>query len=158
MRAEIEAFVIKILEELVYKGSGAIFKQLMSMLTRIKEKKELTFLVTYFKQLYVNRDKIPRASQILFSLCEEDVNFYNEIVKEILTAKLEINSSYINLLLNTVITLPEKYMITKQQVDKYGFIDLEKEEKEGALQKLCNAEIYMPSSRKLNDFVGDKIK
>lgn len=47
VKAEVEKFVIRIVTEMIYKGSGAIFKQLMSLMSRMKQKKALTFLVSY---------------------------------------------------------------------------------------------------------------
>ena len=52
---------------------------------------------------------------------------YSQTAKLILSERMEINNAYINTLLNTAITLPEKYMLTKAQIDKYGIIDLPKE-------------------------------
>ena len=83
---------------------------------------------------------------------------YQKLSKEILTNKLEINNSYINTLLNTVITLPEKIMLTEEQIKIYGIIDLEKELQQKNLQKLYNFNIYLPSNAELNDFLVETIK
>ena len=77
-----------------------------------------------------------RASQLLFTLCEDDFQIYSQTAKKILAERMEINNAFINTLLNTVITLPEKYMLTRHQITKYGIIDLEKENAAQNLQQL----------------------
>lgn len=87
---------------------------------------------------------------MLFTLCEDDFEVYSQTVKLILSERMEINNAYINTLLNTVITLPEKYMLTSAQIQKYGIIDLEKEKTAQHLQQLYHHEIYLPSNREID--------
>ena len=65
----------------------------------------------------------------------------------ILNNKIEMNHTYITTLINSVVTLPEKYMLTDHIVDKYGIVDLKKEEEEHRVQKLYHQNIYVSSTR-----------
>ena len=76
-KAEVEKFVLRIVTEMIYKGSGAIFKQLMSLMSRMKQKKALTFLVNFLYSLMKNREKVSRVCQLLFTLCEDSYKTYN---------------------------------------------------------------------------------
>lgn len=61
------------------------------------------------------------------------------------------------MLINSIITLPEKYLLTKKAVDRYGFIDTEAEIAKGALQ-VYKPHIFMLSTKKFNDFLLKKLR
>jgi hypothetical protein len=42
----------------------------------------------------------------------------------ILIEKIEVNHNYITTLINSVVTLPEKYLLTDYIIDKYSIVDL----------------------------------
>ena len=69
---------------MIYKGSGSIFKQLMMVLSHCKEKKALTFIQAFLENLINNKEKVSRASQLLFTLCEDDFQVYSQTAKQIL--------------------------------------------------------------------------
>ena len=55
LKDEVEKFVLKIVSEMIYKGSGAIFKSLMALISRLKHKNSLKFLAVYFEGLIKSR-------------------------------------------------------------------------------------------------------
>jgi hypothetical protein len=158
LREEVRRFVLRVVTEMIYKGSGSIFKQLMMMLSRVKERSSLEFLAKYFRSLIESGEKVSRACQLLFTLCEDDYALYRGTAQRVLTSRLEINNNYINTLLNTVITLPEKYMLTRAQIERFGVIDLAQETQAHRLQQLYYMEIYLPSTRELNEFLVGTIE
>lgn len=143
---------------MLYKGSGAIFKQLLMALARCKYPQSLAFITKYFRKLINNKEKVSRVSLMLFTLCEDDLTLYQQTTKFALTERIEINHSYINTLLNSVVTLPEKYMFTKEIAEKFKIVDLEKEVSLGNMQKLNNHQIYLPSTNDFNKFLVNTIE
>ena len=141
---------------MIYKGSGSIFKQLMMLLSRCKHRKALSFIYKMLHGLIDGKEKVARACQLLFTMSEDDFKLYDQTVRQVLSNRLEINNNFINTLLNTVITLPEKYMLTKHQIDTFGLIDFEGQK--GQLQKLYHLDIYLPSTKDLNGFLVETIK
>ena len=85
LRREIQNFVLKFITEIIYKGSGSIFKQLMVLVSHCKEKKALTFIQSFLENLINNKEKVSRASQLLFTLCEDDFKVYSSTAKKILS-------------------------------------------------------------------------
>lgn len=138
---------------MLYKGSGSIFKQLMLLLSKVKNPDQLTFISSYFRKLIQNKEKVSRASQLLFNICEDNYKVYVETTEFVLKERIEINHNYITNLLNSVITLPEKYMLTSNNIQQYGIIDLEAELAQNNLQRLNGLPIYITSTREFNLFL-----
>lgn len=83
---------------------------------------------------------------------------YTGTAEFILRERVEINHSYVNTLLNSIITLPEKYMLTQAQVDAFCIVDLQRELQDGRLQKLDGQDIYLPSTEDFNRLLVSQLK
>lgn len=70
IREDVENFLLKIVSEIIYKGSGVLYKKLIVIFSKIIDIKSLEFLTTYFVGLMRNKEKIPRITQLLFIIYE----------------------------------------------------------------------------------------
>jgi len=77
--------------------------------------------------LIQKKEKVSRASQLLLSLSEENYTKYTETAEFILSEKVEISHSFINTIIGSIISLPEKYMITAEQAQLFGILDVARE-------------------------------
>jgi hypothetical protein len=68
----VEAFILKIITEIIYKGSGVLYKKLVIIFSKIIDIEPLNFLITYFENLVKNKEKLPRITQLLFTIFEEN--------------------------------------------------------------------------------------
>lgn len=60
------------------------------------------------------KEKLARVTQLLFAILEDSYEQFEKTTRYILEERLDINNNYINVLINTIISLPEKYIITRQ--------------------------------------------
>jgi hypothetical protein len=123
VRAEVEKFLLKIVGEVIFKGSAVLFKKLSIILAKNEDKKLIGFVVGYLEGLLRKGEKVSRASQLLFILQEDDYEKLSAVAASVLELQGELNHSFVHLLINSIITLPEKYLLTQAAIDRYAFID-----------------------------------
>lgn len=67
-----EKFLLKVITEIIYKGSGVLYKKLLIVFTKIIDIKSLDFIISYFESLVKNQEKLPRITQLLFTIYEDN--------------------------------------------------------------------------------------
>ena len=73
-----------------------------------------------------------------------------------LKERLEINSGYLATIVSSAIALPERYVVTRRIIEKYGLIDPKVEIAEGRAQ-LYKDDIYLLSTKRFNELLASKL-
>lgn len=68
IKDDVEKFLLKIISEIIYKGSGVLYKKLIVIFSKIIELSSLDFLLTFFDNLVKSHEKLPRVTQLLFTI------------------------------------------------------------------------------------------
>lgn len=144
LKKKAHQFIISVTEQILYRGSAGVFKKLLLVLAKVENKKSLQFLIDYCVELKERREKVARVSQMLFELWEDDFDTCTQLLEWILKERLELQNSYVQLLSASLITLPEKYLISEEANHKYRVIDVEKERQAGKIQTYMET-VHMPS-------------
>jgi hypothetical protein len=157
IKEDVEKFLLKIISEIIYKGSGVLYKKLLIIFSKVVEIDSLKFIISYFDNLIKSKEKLPRVTQLLFTIYEDNYEKFYEITQFILNEKLEINNNYINILINTIIALPEKFIISEKMIEKFGIMDADKEISEKRVQKY-KKDLYLLSTNGFNMLLIQKLK
>lgn len=64
--------MLKVVTEVLYKGSGVVFKKLNALLSKDKHKQSHAFLIDHLAALIANKEKVSRASLLLLTLREDN--------------------------------------------------------------------------------------
>jgi hypothetical protein len=102
----VEKFALKVVSAILYKGSGTVFKKLSMLVGKTKHKENLIFLINYLETMVKSKEKVSRASQLLLALSEDNYSKFTDTAEFVLSERVEINHTYINTIINSVIALP----------------------------------------------------
>lgn len=73
------------------------------------------------------KQKLPRAGYLYLMLSQNDFKCYLKVLGAILSSKDELDSSFIDRLVHTLVKHFEKHLLDANAIKEYRFIDLEKE-------------------------------
>jgi len=87
----------------------------MAILAKIEDKSCLKFITDYLEGLRARKEKIARVSQLLFIIYDDNYQKCMDIVEEVLVGRLELHNTFLHTLVNTVINLPDRYLIDSEK-------------------------------------------